>query len=285
MSDNIDLSGIKMIVTDMDGTFLKDDNSFHYSRFQSQLEKLKAKGIHFVVATGRQYRGTTHLFGDLVEDITFITDNGSFITKQNHVLLKKVMPVYQVKEIVRQLNRYGLREYVLSGRKHAYIDHGFVKEDFVNQIKHYYQGIRDINEGYETDDIFKLTIRAQRGEEFFLLKEIGASLEFPFVPVSSGYEFLDLISPEINKATAIRVVQDKYHVMDHEIAVFGDSNNDIEMLSAYEHSFAVDNAPETIKQYASFTALSNNKEGVLSMIDVFLGDEKEKCYGRLYRRN
>ena len=46
---------VKVIVTDMDGTFLNDAKTYDRSRFLAQFAQLQQRGIEFVVASGNQY--------------------------------------------------------------------------------------------------------------------------------------------------------------------------------------------------------------------------------------
>lgn len=41
---------VKVIVTDMDGTFLNDAKTYNRARFMAQYQELKKRGIEFVVA-------------------------------------------------------------------------------------------------------------------------------------------------------------------------------------------------------------------------------------------
>jgi len=50
----MDLSEVKLIVTDMDGTLLNSKHEVS-SLFFEQFEQLKTNNIQFVVASGRQY--------------------------------------------------------------------------------------------------------------------------------------------------------------------------------------------------------------------------------------
>ena len=43
---------VKVIVTDMDGTFLSDAKTYNNERFMVQYQELKKRGIEFVVASG-----------------------------------------------------------------------------------------------------------------------------------------------------------------------------------------------------------------------------------------
>jgi len=51
---------------------------------------------------------------------------------------------------------------------------------------------------------------------------------------------------------------------------FGDYFNDIEMLQASFHSYAVENAHEKVKTFARFSAPSNREHGVLKVIRDYL---------------
>ena len=46
---------IKVIVTDMDGTFLDDAKQYDRARFMAQYQELKKRDIEFVVASGNLY--------------------------------------------------------------------------------------------------------------------------------------------------------------------------------------------------------------------------------------
>ena len=56
----------------------------------------------------------------------------------------------------------------------------------------------------------------------------------------------------------------------HETMAFGDYFNDLEMLQASFHSYAVENAHEGVKKIARFRAPSNQDKGVFSVIRNYL---------------
>ena len=67
---------IKLIVSDMDGT-LVDSNHKINEEFWEVLEKLKERGIKFIVASGRRYDNLLDKFIEHKEDIIFIAENGA----------------------------------------------------------------------------------------------------------------------------------------------------------------------------------------------------------------
>ncbi|VTS34955.1 haloacid dehalogenase-like hydrolase [Streptococcus dysgalactiae subsp. equisimilis] len=79
---------IKLIATDMDGTFLRDDKSYDIARFERILQRLKQHDIRFVVASGNQYRLLTSKFPKDYQDLTFISENGAHIVSQEQDLVQ-----------------------------------------------------------------------------------------------------------------------------------------------------------------------------------------------------
>ena len=77
----MDLSKIKMVVTDMDGTLLNSNHEVS-KLFFSQFKKLQAKGIKFVAASGRQYHSMVSKLENIKDDVIFIAENGAVI-KEN----------------------------------------------------------------------------------------------------------------------------------------------------------------------------------------------------------
>ena len=67
----MNLSEVKLVVTDMDGTLL-NNNSEVSDRFFKQFEELKKRNIHFVAASGRQYQSIVHKLETIKNEISII---------------------------------------------------------------------------------------------------------------------------------------------------------------------------------------------------------------------
>lgn len=48
---------IKLIATDMDGTFLRDDHTYNHSLFAKVFRQLERHNIYFVAASGSSFHG------------------------------------------------------------------------------------------------------------------------------------------------------------------------------------------------------------------------------------
>ncbi|MGI6512282.1 MAG: HAD hydrolase family protein [Catenisphaera adipataccumulans] len=65
--------------------------------------------------------------------------------------------------------------------------------------------------------------------------------------------FCELTRADVNKATAIQWLAHRLHFRSDEVAVYGDGGNDIEMLKAFDHSYAPSNASPSAIAAANYT--------------------------------
>ena len=82
---------IKLVATDMDGTFLDDKGQFDMVRLKNLLLRFKEKGIYFAVASGRGLLSLEKLFDDVRDEIIFIAENGSLVEFRGEALYEATM--------------------------------------------------------------------------------------------------------------------------------------------------------------------------------------------------
>ena len=83
---------IRLIATDMDGTFLDDKGQFDMERLKHLLAQFRERGIYFAVASGRGILSLEKLFHEVRDDIIFIAENGSLVEFQGKDLYEATMP-------------------------------------------------------------------------------------------------------------------------------------------------------------------------------------------------
>lgn len=79
---------IKVIATDMDGTFLRDDKTFDEERFKRILSVLEKEAIKFVIASGNQYRQLRLNFPAYDGQFAYVAENGAHIISQGQTLFE-----------------------------------------------------------------------------------------------------------------------------------------------------------------------------------------------------
>ncbi len=77
---------IKLVATDLDGTFLGDDRNLMPGA-NELLDELESKGIVFVAASGRSLRSIEQVFGEQVMNkIGIVAENGSVVAYKGELL-------------------------------------------------------------------------------------------------------------------------------------------------------------------------------------------------------
>jgi Cof subfamily protein (haloacid dehalogenase superfamily) len=260
----MDLSDIKLIATDMDGTLLNSEHELN-PLFYKIFQKLRDKGILFAAASGRQFFNIYNKFPGIQEEIIFIAENGSYVVYQNEDLLVQAMPyevtMLHLKTALAIPNVYP----ILCGKKTAYIDNN--TPDFVNKVNLYYDRVERVESVLNvTDDEFlKIALCDLNGAEqnsYHYFKDKQDQIQVKI----SGSVWLDLSHKLANKGKALNLVQDRFGITKEQTMAFGDYLNDVEMMMEAHYSFSMDNAHPEVKKVARFSTRSNDEDGVLEVL-------------------
>lgn len=268
----MDLSKIKLVVSDMDGTLLNQKG--HVSnKFFNLFEDLKRHKIHFVAASGRQYQSILDKLAPIKDDISIIAENGGLVQHNNNVQVLFKLSYDDVVKAIKILRNIDNCYIVLCGRKSAYIETN--DSVFVSKFSKYYSVytiVGDLTRVVD-DEFLKIAVYHFDSSEYYVLpflEEITKDLKV----VVSGRNWLDISHPEVDKSFALSMLQSELKVSEHETMVFGDYNNDIEMLQLGYFSYAMKNAHPNVKKVARFETKSNADGGVEEVIEQLLIDKK-----------
>lgn len=94
---------VKVIVTDMDGTFLNDAKTYNQPRFMAQYQELKKRGIEFVVASGNQYYQLISFFPELKDEISFVAENGALVYEHGKQLFHGELTRHESRIVIGEL--------------------------------------------------------------------------------------------------------------------------------------------------------------------------------------
>jgi hypothetical protein len=261
---------IKLIATDMDGTFLNSQKQFD-KEFIDIFYKLKEKDIKFVIASGNQYYRLYQKFLPLSEYMYFIAENGSYIAQGTKELYCNIINRETVRNIEILVNKTPRIFMVMCGRKGAYILKDYF--DYRNEIKKYYCAYSFVDSFEDIDDdIMKIALFDPMFQIKDLVEEFKNGLPNDVKVVTSGNEWMDIQNKNINKGIAISLLQNKYHLSKDECAAFGDQMNDYEMLKEVKYGYAMKNAVDVIKEISYEVIGSNDEQGVIKKIKDILDE-------------
>ncbi len=201
----LDLSKVKMVVTDMDGTLLNDwgEVSPEFFRLFTLLQK---HNIHFVVASGRQYFSMLEKLYSIKDAITIVAENGGMTNYNGEVISTSTISQKQINIIIDTLRKTSGAYIVLCGKKNAYIETSDKK--FIEIFKEYYtkfEHVKDLKSVTE-DKIFKIATYHFKNSTDYIYPFVEHLEDENLVKIS-GKNWLDISSPSTNKGQAIENLQ------------------------------------------------------------------------------
>lgn len=261
------MNNIQLIATDLDGTLLNSNHQIsEYNK--NVIKKADEMGIKIILATGRPTSAALKFLYDLDIDTELISFNGAMITDRNLNI------IYQ-----ENLNSDIGINLINIAKKYNVYHQGFLADRwnigfFDDKWTNFYSSIANINNytiGFSNINDYSFSKFMFIGENN-ILKDIALELKETFKD-SIYYTFsrpvyLEVHSPKVSKAAALKYLADKYNINKNNIIAFGDNDNDLEMLEFAGISAAVENAEDIIKSKSKYIIKSNEDDGV----GIFLND-------------
>ncbi|WP_271017105.1 HAD-IIB family hydrolase [Streptococcus agalactiae] len=267
---------IKAVFFDIDGTLLNDRKNVQKSTIKA-IRNLKDQGILVGLATGRGPSFVQPFLENLGLDFA-VTYNGQYIYSRSEIIYTNQLS----KTTVYRLIRYaGARRREISlGTASGLLGSGIIglgtsrlgqivsslvprkwAKAIERSFKHFIRRIKPQNIDslmvILREPIYQVVLVATEGESERIQKQ------FPRVKLtrSSPYS-MDVISEGQSKVKGIERVGQCYGFDLSEVIAFGDSDNDIEMLSQVGIGVAMGNASQQVKENARYTTADNNDDGI-----------------------
>lgn len=243
---------IRMILTDLDHTLLKQDGSVSEKTLQV-LAACRAKGILVAIATARYWIGAERYI-DLLKPDFEITTDGTLIHSHDQCIYSCTLSVAETNAVITSIAEavpgaeitaacgktvyWNSRRISESGKLHkaVYCDYSSPLNIQANKIV---AELPDESVAREIAAKTNCRLQCYRGEKWYA-----------FMPAASG------------KTAAIRALAEISQISPEDIVSFGDDMNDIEMLKLCGTGVAVANAIPEAREAADEITLSNDEDGV-----------------------
>lgn len=269
----------RLIVTDFDGTLLREDQTVA-SETVKIIQDYQAAGGGFAVCTGRTpksilprlreagIKGLVSTFqGSVVLDI----DSGKLVQDG-------YMPQEQAIAVCKTMEGLGLHI------------HAYTLEDYYSneggEVLKMYEGISGVK-GVVSDTplselIAALNLKVRKVNAILAPEKRSEVLEILtavhgencYVTYSTAF-MIEVSSKEYSKGTALKIIAELCGVSLADTLAVGDSLNDLPMLKAAGLGLAVKNADERLKEEVQVYGYSNDENAVGRIIKEY-GDTEEK---------
>ena len=251
----------------MDGTLLNSKHEVS-PRFFEIYEELKKKNIAFVAASGRQYHSMVDKLESIKNEILVIAENGALIKKQEETLLTTPINKSEVNRILDTVRPLENVHPVLCCQNNAFV--GGDSNEFIDMLREYYSEFEIVENQKQVDEeVLKIAIYHFKNSEKYIYPNVK-HLEGDLKVKVSGANWVDVSDLNAHKGYALKKVMDDFQIASNEIMVFGDYNNDLEMLELSDYSFAMANAHPNVLKTAKYTTHSNDDFGVERILEKLL---------------
>ena len=280
----------RVLALDLDGTLLGRDKSV--SRRNGQAVKAaRAAGVRIVLVTGRRYPATRPIARGLGEDIPLVLHNGGLVIEGREVV--RCLPVSRdVAQLAIQLGREKGAEPVVhcghEGQGKLLVERlppaERALEMYLRKAHADVQVVDDLLRALPEEDPIQVMFGGSIERMEPLLGALSSGLEVGdrlgsgggqarlerTVYPEQGVEIIDVLSPSVGKAEAMRFVCSRFGLTPADALAIGDNWNDAEMLLEAGRGLVMGNADEGLRRLGLPVLPGNDDDGVTVGIERHL---------------
>ncbi len=263
------MDDVKLIASDLDGTLLLEGGEIP-PNFWAYVRRLNEQGITFVPASGRPLATLKQMFDKPGYDVAFISDNGALVEYQGDIIHRSILRPDQYLPMVQLTVNETDGVPMVCGLTSAYVtEQARPYEDY---FRIFFRNLIFVDDYSQVDeDVVKYSAffpeaDARKAFDDCFLPALGAS----FSVTLGGPPWVDIMNRGVTKGEALEKLADRIGIESANLMVFGDALNDVEMLAAAKHSYAVSTAAPEVLEAARFRTGSNEELGVFQVLDELL---------------
>lgn len=241
---------ITTVVSDFDGTIIKEGMINPPPYFFEVVEQLLEQNIPFIAASGRQYANLRRILAPIADRINYIAENGCLVVYQDKIIYKNAIDRDIALELIADLEQQNGTGITVSGENTSYLatdDTAYIsllKDTYKNNVT-VLKEFRDIEE-----DIIKISIYWNTGIPSDIKQWFHNKYDSVLQVADGGNGWLDFNSLTSGKGPALQVLAAHMGINTDNIVAFGDNENDITMLKEAGVSYAVASAKPHVKSVA-----------------------------------
>lgn len=257
---------IQLFVSDLDGTLALPKHPGIDEKILSCFDQVMKQGKEIAIASGRNITELKTERALWEKNIYFIAMNGALILGKNkEVIQKKCMDPQVLDFLLQEYPTYAF-EYLGADAKWCLVSKEVIIENYRNTFPEIMQseGVDQLMEAIiqynqfdcskeylRKQEIYKIdypSIRLEENEKLIEALRLKFSDE---VAIAYDGQSIEITMNGVDKGSALKSLCHTLNLKQDEVAVFGDSGNDITMLKAFPYSYAVENAKENVKKVAN----------------------------------
>ncbi|MGK0465415.1 MAG: Cof subfamily protein (haloacid dehalogenase superfamily) [Clostridium sp.] len=266
----------KLVVTDMDGTFLNSKDEISVENLKI-VKELNERGILFSIATGRLDTMIKPYLRQIGNNNPVISCNGALVRNviKGEFYHAQIINSEEFTKVVDICKSNNLTFAV-------YCEYTVFSESIEGRMKHFQKrnevlceeekiAIKIVGNIYTDIDerVFKVLVSNDNSEVLERVK--GEINDIPGIEaVKSSTNLLDIMTQGVTKGNALKDLAEILKIKREEIIAIGDNHNDISMLEYAGYAIAVGNAEQVVKDVADLVTVTNDEDGVAKALRFVL---------------
>jgi Cof subfamily protein (haloacid dehalogenase superfamily) len=258
-----DMTGIKLIVADLDNTLLRRDKTI--SEYTADVfRRLRECGVLTAFATSRSMRASERFRKLIIPDIN-IASSGAVAEANERRLFRAAIDIYTATAIIADLKACPEVLQITVDTEDYYFTSEKVDKNWADWTDFFAQSVStDFSEPLPVPDIFKITPNVT--SEATVQKIISRYPNLDYQRFS-GEDWYQIKSHQTSKHTALVAVCRELNIALSQIVAFGDDYSDIEMLTHCGVGVAMSNAIDECKAAADYVCGDCDDDGVARWLE------------------
>ncbi|WP_042457272.1 HAD family hydrolase [Neobacillus dielmonensis] len=257
---------IKLVLTDMDGTFLNNSGDFNRELYKDVKKLMNEKGVILALVTGKQCERVEELFGEDAKDLWILGDSATRIKHNGEFVYESLLSNQLGLEIIELLEEISLGYTIIACTRSGAVIKDTLSAEEAAIVRRSYAQVRQVSDFNEiTEDFVKITIHDSALGCLETRDKLSRFFESAYI-VASEAAWIDIANANVHKGTTVEQLQRILKVTPAETMAFGDGYNDLELMTRADYSFAVRNAVQELKDGANFVTRSNEEDAVMKTI-------------------
>lgn len=262
----------RLVATDVDGTLLGDDERVS-RRTAEVIERVVARGVPFVLVTGRPARWVPPVAAQLPQVRLAVCANGALLydAVEDRIVWDRALPAARLAEladaVLATLPECGLAVERVGQGGFDEAPPFLADDEYLHAWPEAAGAIVERTELF-TDPAVKLLVRAPGRTSSDMVEAlapvVGDSADITF---SHPLGLVELSAPGITKASGLATVAASFDVAAADVLAFGDMPNDLEMVRWVGHGVAMANGHPSLRAVADEVTSSNDEDGVALVLE------------------
>lgn len=261
---------IKLIITDLDGTFLNSRGDYDRASYATVYKLMAEQGVHFAACTGKQCESVEELFGHNHKTMWIVGDSAACIKFNGTFIYRSFMPNELGCRIINTLQKINTHLVIIACTATGAAIRVDLPQTLKDSVRGSYANLIEVTDlSALSTDFIKITVYDEAGHCPLIRAHLTPFDNDCHIVVSEA-QWIDITDYDVHKGTTIQKLQKILNVGAHETMAFGDGYNDIALLEQAEYSFAMRNAFNQTKAAANFITGLNDENAVQKTITRML---------------